>query len=64
MIRFEHVVKRLAGRNVLDDLSFEVKKGEVFVIVGPSGTGKSVTLKHMVQLLRPRPARCGWTMWP
>ena len=53
MIRFEHVVKRLAGRNVLDDLSFEVKKGEVFVIVGPSGTGKSVTLKHMVQLLRP-----------
>jgi phospholipid/cholesterol/gamma-HCH transport system ATP-binding protein len=53
MIRFEHVVKRLAGRNVLDDLSFEVKKGEVFVIVGPSGAGKSVTLKHMVQLLRP-----------
>ena len=53
MIRFEHVVKRLAGRNVLDDLSFEVKKGEVFVIVGPSGAGKSVTLKHMVQLMRP-----------
>ena len=53
MIRFEHIVKRLAGRNVLDDLSFEIKKGEVFVIVGPSGTGKSVTLKHMVKLLRP-----------
>ena len=53
MIRFEHIVKRLAGRNVLDDLSFEIRKGEVFVIVGPSGTGKSVTLKHMVQLLRP-----------
>ena len=53
MIRFEHIVKRLAGRNVLDDLSFEVQRGEVFVIVGPSGTGKSVTLKHMVQLLRP-----------
>ena len=53
MIRFDHVVKRLGGRNVLDDLSFEVRTGEVFVIVGPSGTGKSVTLKHMVQLLRP-----------
>ena len=53
MIRFDHIVKRLAGRNVLDDLSFEIKKGEVFVIVGPSGTGKSVTLKHMVKLLRP-----------
>jgi len=53
MIRFEHVTKRLGGRNVLDDLSFEIKKGEVFVIVGPSGTGKSVTLKHMVRLLTP-----------
>jgi phospholipid/cholesterol/gamma-HCH transport system ATP-binding protein len=53
MIRFEHIVKRLAGRNVLDDLSFEIHPGEIFVIVGPSGTGKSVTLKHMVQLLRP-----------
>ena len=53
MIRFEHIVKRLNRRNVLDDLSFEIQKGEIFVIVGPSGTGKSVTLKHMVQLLRP-----------
>ena len=53
MIRFEHVTKRLGGRNVLDDLSFEIKKGEVFIIVGPSGTGKSVTLKHMVRLLTP-----------
>lgn len=53
MIRFEQVTKRLGGRNVLDDLSFEIKKGEIFVIVGPSGTGKSVTLKHMVRLLTP-----------
>jgi phospholipid/cholesterol/gamma-HCH transport system ATP-binding protein len=53
MIRFDNVVKRLGGRNVLDGLSFEIRKGEIFVIVGPSGTGKSVTLKHMVQLLRP-----------
>ena len=53
MIRFDHVTKRLGGRNVLDDLSFEIKKGEVFIIVGPSGTGKSVTLKHMVRLLTP-----------
>lgn len=53
MIRFEHVTKQLGGRKVLDDLSFEVKKGEVFIIVGPSGTGKSVTLKHMVRLLTP-----------
>jgi phospholipid/cholesterol/gamma-HCH transport system ATP-binding protein len=41
------------GRNVLDDLTFDIKKGEIFAIVGPSGTGKSVTLKHMVRLLTP-----------
>jgi phospholipid/cholesterol/gamma-HCH transport system ATP-binding protein len=53
MIRFDHVTKQLGGRNVLDDLSFEIGKGEIFAIVGPSGTGKSVTLKHMVRLLTP-----------
>jgi phospholipid/cholesterol/gamma-HCH transport system ATP-binding protein len=53
MIRFEHVTKTLSGRAVLNDLSFEIKKGEVFIIVGPSGTGKSVTLKHIVRLMTP-----------
>ena len=53
MIRFDHVVKWLGGRAVLDGVSFEVQKGETFVIVGPSGAGKSVTLKHMVRLLTP-----------
>jgi phospholipid/cholesterol/gamma-HCH transport system ATP-binding protein len=53
MIRFEHVTKRFGNTDILKDLSFEVKKGEVFVIIGPSGTGKSVTLKHMVRLLTP-----------
>ncbi len=53
MIAFENVTKRLGGKTVLDDISFEVPKGETFVIVGLSGAGKSVTLKHMVQLLIP-----------
>lgn len=53
MITFDKVTKRLGGRNVLDGLSFEIAKGEIFAIVGPSGTGKSVTLKHMVRLLTP-----------
>lgn len=53
MIRFEHITKRLGGRNVLNDISFDIKEGEIFVIVGPSGTGKSVSLKHMVRLMTP-----------
>lgn len=53
MIRFEHVRKMLGGRPVLDDVSFEVREGDVFVIVGPSGAGKSVALKHMVHLMTP-----------
>ena len=52
-IRFEGVTKRLGGRTVLDDVSFEVPRGETFVIVGSSGSGKSVTLKHMIRLLTP-----------
>jgi phospholipid/cholesterol/gamma-HCH transport system ATP-binding protein len=57
MIRFEQVTKVLGGRAVLDAMSFEIQKGETFVIVGPSGVGKSVTLKHMVRLLTPDSGR-------
>lgn len=57
MIRFEQVTKRFGPRTVLENLSFEIKQGEVFVIVGPSGTGKSVALKHMVRLLTPDQGR-------
>lgn len=57
MIAFENVTKRLGDRAVLDDLSFRVEKGETFVIVGRSGMGKSVTLKHMVRLMTPDSGR-------
>jgi phospholipid/cholesterol/gamma-HCH transport system ATP-binding protein len=53
MITFDKVTKKLGGKTVLNEVSFEVPKGETFVIVGLSGAGKSVTLKHMVQLLIP-----------
>lgn len=53
MIRFEQVCKSFGRKRVLDGLSFDIARGEVFVIVGPSGTGKSVALKHMVRLLTP-----------
>ena len=53
LISFENVTKKFGGTKVLDGLSFTVEKGEVLCIVGPSGTGKSVTLKHLVGLLTP-----------
>lgn len=53
MIRFVNVTKAFGSQVVLNDVSYEVRKGEVFAIVGPSGTGKSVSLKHMVRLLTP-----------
>jgi len=60
MIRFENVSKVLGGKLILDDVSFQVEKGETFVIVGPSGVGKSVMLKHMVHLLTPDSGTVFW----
>ena len=57
MIRLENITKILGQRRVLDGVNLEVEKGETMVIVGPSGTGKSVTLKHMVRLLTPDEGR-------
>jgi phospholipid/cholesterol/gamma-HCH transport system ATP-binding protein len=53
MIRFEHVTKGFGKNTVLDDISFDVSEGETLAIVGLSGAGKSVALKHMIRLLIP-----------
>jgi len=52
-IVFKGVSKAFNDRKVLDDVSFEIAKGEALCILGRSGTGKSVTLKLTVGLLRP-----------
>src|SRR5947209_7539449 len=41
------------GQPVLKGLNFEVERGEVFVVMGPSGSGKSVLLKHIIGLETP-----------
>lgn len=52
-VRLEGVTKAFGSRRVLDDVSFTVPGGCGFVILGRSGTGKSVTLRHIIGLVRP-----------
>ena len=53
MIEIQGVSKTFGTHKVLDNLSLTVKTGETCVIIGRSGCGKSVLLKHIVGLLRP-----------
>ena len=52
-VRLEHVSKAFDALRVLDDVSLEIPAGEATVVLGRSGTGKSVLLKHIVGLLHP-----------
>ena len=53
MIKIENVHKSLDGKEVLRGINLEVEKGEVLAIIGGSGMGKSVMLKHILGFLRP-----------
>jgi len=51
------VTKAFNGRTVLDDVSLDVAAGTAFCLLGRSGTGKSVTLKHIIGLMSPDAGR-------
>ena len=53
MIEIKNLNKRFQDNNVLKDLSINIKKGESAVIIGQSGTGKSVMLKCLLGLIIP-----------
>jgi len=53
MIRFVDIVKSFGPKAVLEGVSFDVPAGEVFFIIGASGVGKSVLIKHLVGLMAP-----------
>lgn len=52
-IRLEGVTKAFGSRVVLDDVTFAVPRRTGFALLGRSGTGKSVTLKHIIGLMHP-----------
>ncbi|HEU5259786.1 MAG TPA: ATP-binding cassette domain-containing protein [Gemmatimonadales bacterium] len=53
MIELRKISKRFIENVVLDGVDFEVKKGETVALLGPSGVGKSVLLKHINGLMKP-----------
>ena len=53
IIELRHIHKRFGRLVVLDDVSLQIENGSSLVVIGASGTGKSVLLKHIVGLLRP-----------
>jgi phospholipid/cholesterol/gamma-HCH transport system ATP-binding protein len=52
LIRFDDVHKAFGEKKVLNSMDLEVRAGENFVIMGPSGVGKSVALRHIIGLLK------------
>ena len=57
MIKVENLVKRFGELTAVDDVSFEVSRGEVFAFLGPNGAGKTTTIKMLTTLLRPTSGR-------
>jgi phospholipid/cholesterol/gamma-HCH transport system ATP-binding protein len=53
VIELRNVTKSFGENTILRDISLKIPPGQTTAIIGPSGTGKSVTLKHIVGLLRP-----------
>lgn len=57
MIEFQNLTKRFGERTILEDVSLTVDTGNVLFVVGASGTGKSVLMRHLIGLLRPDAGR-------
>ncbi len=53
MIRVENIFKSFDGRPVLENVSLTIEDGETIAIIGRSGSGKSVFMKHLIRLLEP-----------
>jgi len=53
IIKVSHLIKRFKETTAVDNVSFAVKKGEVFAFLGPNGAGKTTTIKILTTLLKP-----------
>ena len=57
MIKVEHLTKRYAGQPAIQDLNFEVGKGEIMGFLGPNGAGKSTTMRILSSFMPPTSGR-------
>lgn len=57
MIKVEGLYKSFGKEHVLENINFEIQSGEIVFIMGPSGTGKTVLLKHLIGLMKPDQGR-------
>src|SRR5512136_2915912 len=53
IVSVEEITARFGEETILEKVNFQVREGEIFVILGESGCGKTVLLKHMIGLYRP-----------
>jgi ABC-2 type transport system ATP-binding protein len=53
IIKVENLTKRFNGLKAVDNITFSVKKGEIFAFLGPNGAGKTTTIKMLTTLLHP-----------
>ena len=53
MIQVKNLTKQFGQLKAVDDISFEVRQGEIFAFLGPNGAGKTTTIKMLTTLLRP-----------
>ncbi len=52
VLELNHLTKRLGDKNVVEDLSLSVKRGEIFGLLGPNGAGKTTTIRMIVGLMK------------
>jgi len=57
-IEVETLTKRYGSARGVEDLSFEIEKGEIFGYLGPNGSGKTTTIRCLMGLLRPTSGLC------